>query len=527
MGEPREGGARGRKGPVRRGGRRWAAGLTAGVLVAANGAMAQPVVQVAEGRLAGHEADGVSAFLGVPFAAPPVGANRWRAPAPAADWQGVRSAAQFAPSCSQGVAPGGFGPWTAEYVAQDPVAEDCLYLNVWAPAKRAGKRPVMVWIHGGAFMAGSGSVPIYEGAGLAAKDVVVVTVNYRLGALGFLAHPELTGEAGASGNYGLMDQVAALRWIKRNIAAFGGDPDQVTIAGQSAGALSVLALMEAPGARGLFSRAIAQSGAGLSMPTPPLAAVEPQGQAFATAAGARTLAELRALPVEKLLAASGPAPRFFPIRDGAVLPAKPGALADVPLITGLTADEGSAFNPRYGQATSAAFQAQARTQFGPAAERLLALYPTATDAQAGKAALTLARDKGVAATLLWLEARAAGSRAPAYAYIYDHPEPGPGADRFGAFHSSEIPYVFRTLDKAARPFVEQDRALAELMSTYWLNFVRHGDPNGAGVPTWAPYVAGGSDVMRLGERPGVQGLGSEKLKLFRVYSRGGGPLSVF
>lgn len=220
---------------------------------------------VQQGRVAGTKHGEVAAFLGVPFAAPPTGERRWKPPAPASSWNGVRKADALPASCQQGVTPNGFGPWTHEYVVTSAVSEDCLYLNVWTPAKTSGEKlPVLVWIHGGGFSGGSASVPIYDGSKLAAKGVVVIAINYRLGLYGFLAHPALTAEspAHASGNYGLLDQVAALQWIKANVAAFGGDPDRVTIAGQSAGAMSVHHLIASPLAKGLFAQAIAQSGSG-------------------------------------------------------------------------------------------------------------------------------------------------------------------------------------------------------------------------------------------------------------------------
>lgn len=496
-------------------------------------AVAQPAAKVAEGGLRGIARGSVDAFLGVPFAAPPTSDRRWRAPAPAAAWTGTRSAEAYAPSCQQFIAPQGFGPWTSEYVVQGEVSEDCLYLNVWAPAARARKRPVLVWIHGGAFMSGSGSVPIYDGEALARKGIVVVTINYRIGGLGFLAHPELTREADGSGNFGLLDQIAALRWVRENIAAFGGDPDQVTIAGQSAGAMSVLYLMEAPAARGLFARAIAQSGAGLTLPPPTLAEAEEKGIAFQHAMGAGTLAELRALPAAKVAAympqpgpGGVPALPFVPVRDGRVMPATPAPLVPMPVITGLTADEPSGFDPLYGKVGQAAFRARLAAQFGDAGG-LAEAYPAATDAEAARRAVELSRDVGVAATLEWAERRASSGAAPAFIYLYDHAEPGPGAERFRAFHSAEIPYVFQTLGKAQRPFTSQDFAVSDRMSSYWLNFVLRGDPNGPGLPFWPRYAIGEDRVMRLGAEPGSVSLGAEKMSLFRRLRAAGARLSIF
>lgn len=509
-----------------------ATALLATTVLVAGGAMAQPTAQVAQGRLAGKALPGeVSAYLGVPYAAPPTGAARWRSPAPPVPWTGLRQADRFGASCPQPITPQGFGPWTSEYVVQGEVAEDCLFLNIWTPAKPAArKRPVLVWVHGGAFLSGSGSVPIYDGAELARQDVIVVTLNYRLGVLGFLAHPELTAESGGSGNYGLMDQVAALRWVRANIAHFGGDPDQVTVAGQSAGALSVLDLMEAPGARGLFARAIAQSGAGLTLPMSPLEAAEQAGAVFAKGKGAASIAALRALSLDQLMAGPPgggmPSLQFVPIRDGKVLPAKPTALARTPLLTGLTADEGSGFNPVYGKATPTALKSQIEAQFGAHAAQVLAAYPAATESEAGQVALQLARDKGVVATLAWLDSNV-GGRAAAYAYFYDHPEPGPGAARFGAFHSSEIPYVFRTLDVGQRPFTDEDRAVSETTSAYWLNFVRTGNPNGPGLPVWDSYHLGAASLMGLGDHVGLRPLAPARAEALRAFVEDGGVLSVF
>jgi para-nitrobenzyl esterase len=483
-----------------------------------------------QGKLTGTTDRDVDAFLGVPFAAPPVGELRWKAPEPAAKWQGARAATAFAPSCPQPVDPKGFGPWTSEYVVQGAVAEDCLYLNVWAPSERRAQ-PVLVWIHGGAFTTGSGSVPIYDGAALAREGIVVVTINYRLGALGFLAHPELTKEAGASGNYGLLDAIAALRWIEKNIGAFGGDPHRVTIAGQSAGAAMVLDLVDSPLAKGLFARAIAESGAGLGINVPPLADAERTGVAFAQAKGAKSLADLRALSADEIIkpqpGAAGPPLGFAPIADGRALLAGEHFVSDVPILTGLTADEGSAMSPGYGHATKEQLATQAHTQYGDDAARFLALYPAASDAEAADSAKIAARERGIASTMLWARARAENRRSHAYVYLYVHPEPGPDSVRYGAFHSSEIPYVFKNLDKADRPYAAADRAVVLTASGYWLSFIRNGDPTGPGLVPWPPFDAKLNQYLEIGERTGTRALDARKLEIFEQAARAGRPLSLF
>jgi len=502
----------------------------AGALAAGAALGASVKAYVDQGALTGTTDGDVSTFLGVPFAAPPVGELRWKAPQPVAKWPGARNATAFAPSCPQAVTPQGFGPWTAEYVVQGAVAEDCLYLNVWAPAEKRSQ-PVLVWIHGGAFTSGSGSVPIYDGAALAREGLVVVTINYRLGALGFLAHPELTKEAGTSGNYGLLDSIAALHWIENNIGAFGGDPRRVTIAGQSAGAAVVLDLVGSPLAKGLFARAIAESGAGLRIVPTPLADAEAAGAAFAQAKGAKSLAELRALTADEIIepvAGAGSRPLgFAPIADGRAVLAGECFVSDVPLLTGLTADEGSAMSPGYGRATRAQFETQARAQYGDLAARFLALYPAASDAEAAEAAKIAARERGLASTLLWVRARAQQSSTQAYVYLYTHPEPGPDAERYGAFHSSEIPYVLETLDKAQRPYTEVDYALAKTASRYWLSFIRGGDPNGPGSAPWPAFDAKLNQYLEIGERVGTRALDARKLELFEQAARTGRPLSLF
>lgn len=304
---------------------------------------AAPVVVTEAGQVAGKPLEGVEAFLGIPYAGDTGGQNRWRAPQPAPKWSGVRQATDFGPDCQQEpphVPPGG-SPWSAEYFPTKAMSEDCLFVNVWRPTSAAGGTlPVMVWIHGGGFAGGSGSVPLYDGTALARQGIVVVSLNYRVGVFGFLAHPALTQEAGSSGNYGLMDQIAALHWVRDNIRQFGGEPAQVTIAGQSAGAASVHALLASPRAAGLFQRAIAQSGSGMGIPIPPRAAAEAMGEKLLTAAKVNTLDDLRSLPADQVADAAKapllgpPGLRFTPIIEPTVLPDPTAQQQDIPVLTG-------------------------------------------------------------------------------------------------------------------------------------------------------------------------------------------------
>jgi para-nitrobenzyl esterase len=461
-----------------------------------------PAATVAGGALEGVRQGGSDAFLGVPYAAAPTGDLRWKAPRPAASWSGVRKADRFGASCWQSISAKGFGPWTHEYVVDGPVSEDCLFLNVWTPAKRGAGRPVLVWFHGGGFSQGSGSVPIYDGAALAAQGVVVVTVNYRLGVLGFFAHPDLTREAagGATGNYGLMDMIAALKWVRVNAGAFGGDPDSVTISGQSAGGMAVHDLIVSPLAKGLFQKAIIESGLPGVAPNPPLAQAETSGLAFAKARGAEGIAALRALSPAQLAGAPG---FFAPMRDGVLLPAgDTGPASDTPVLVGVNADEGSALSASYGTTDPAKLQALLKDSYGDTAGRFEGFYAASTYEGRADASRRLLRDKSLAALYAWGRQRVGQTRSPVYAYLWTHPEPGPTADRYRAFHSSEIPYVFRTLDASPeRPFGPADRKLSLQVSSYWLNFVRTGDPNGAGLPAWPRLTREEPKIMALDVDP--------------------------
>lgn len=465
----------------------------------------------------------VTVFKGIPFAAPPVLGRRWQAPGPVVGWKGVRRADTFGASCIQTIVTER-KPWTYEFMTHGEISEDCLFLNVWTGAKSAKeRRPVFVYIYGGGFNEGSGAVPVYDGEGLARKGIVVVNFNYRVGVLGFLAHPELSKEQtpAASGNYGLLDQIAALRWIRENIAAFGGDSNRVTIAGQSAGGMSVHSLIASPLARGLFHRAIVQSGGssvgggGISLGSRTLAEAEGDGVKFAEAKGASSLADLRAMPWQKLTeappapAGGGAAPRlrFAPIVDGYVLPAPvrdvvaQGRHNDVPVLTGANVGELGGLSAPQAPVTRETFAARARQLYGAAADEFLQLYPAATDEEAAAAQVKSSREQALISMYLWARERAKTSKTPAFTYLWDHALPGPDAARFGAFHTSEVPYVLNTLYMSDRPFESADHRIADMMSSYWANFTASGDPNDKGLPRW-DSVGDKREVMEVGDRTG-------------------------
>ena len=429
-------------------------------------------VRTDSGVILGTARDGVTPFLGIPYAAPPVGNLRWRPPAPAMYRNGDWRAEQFGSSCIQSQ-PRSRLPWTEEFMTQGPVGEDCLYLNVWTAAKNASaKLPVLVWIYGGAFTEGSSAIAVYDGAELAKKGVIVVTFNYRVGPLGFLAHPELTKEGGTSGNYGLLDQIAALRWVQANIARFGGDPAQVTVIGQSAGAISVASLMRSPLAKGLFARAIALSGPGLFGPNAlggnaTLKEREEAGLAYVKAKGVTSLAELRALPASAFVPGAGAGSvnvPSSPVIDGVILPAEPPP-SQVPLMVGFVADD-------------------------------LGLGGTTPDEKAA------ARERARVSMHVWaLQQVKASSRM--YTYFFDRAIPWPAHPEFGAFHSGELPYFFHNLGKLNRPWEPVDRKLAETVATYVTNFAKTGDPYAAGLPRWPAYDPATYTTMQLGVRVGA------------------------
>jgi para-nitrobenzyl esterase len=464
---------------------------------------------VITGRWAGNSQ--VKAFFGVPFAAPPVGDLRWKPPQPVRRWDGVRAATEFGPQCLQ---PGG-NPKSVywEYSGGNlPMSEDCLTLNVWAPADTKGDAPVMVWIYGGGFQVGGSARPVFNGTRLAERGVVVVSLNYRVGALGFLAHPDLTAESPkhASGNYGLLDQVAGLQWVQRNIRSFGGNPGNVTIFGQSAGASSVVHLMASPLARGLFQRAIAESTA-LPEKMAPLADAEAQGKAFADKLGAASLAELRAKSGQEILDAKTTA---WPIVDGWFLPAdtysqfRTGKEAPVPFLTGWNLNEGATFPHA---ASLAAYTQSVGERFGKSADRVLKLYPANDDVTARNASKNIFRDSTFAWGT-WTTARLhASHNQPTYLYLFYHAQPLGSdqgyaeidtPDQLGAFHSSEYPYIFGTLDALSRRWASADRTLSQRLQAYWANFARSGDPNGGGLPQWQKFAAKSPTIQLIGEKIG-------------------------
>ena len=455
----------------------------------------------------------VQIFLGVPFAAPPVGGLRWKAPQPPAKWEGVKKATEFSAHCMQGRIYGDM------QFPDKGNSEDCLYLNIWAPAaKSTAKYPVMVWIYGGGFQAGATSEPRQNGEVLAHKGVIVVSMNYRLGIFGFFSHPELTAESPhhASGNYGLMDQAAALRWVHDNIAAFGGDPNNVTIFGESAGSFSVCAQMASPLARKYVKRAIGESGAffGGTLSTKMLSETERRDAVFADEMGLKTIAELRAVSADKILAAvmkSNPF-RFGPNVDGYFMPASAadiygkGEQAHADLMAGWNRDEGN-YHGFFGNdpVNKETFEAKLRQRYGAAANEALKLFPAASEDEIKKSAGLLATSHFIGyGTWKWLEEHRRTGRASVYRYQFDDAPPG-GDGNDGdapgvfAYHSAEIEFVFGALDsKKEITWRPEDYKLSELMQDYWTNFAKTGNPNAPGLPEWPRYEEkNGLQVMHL------------------------------
>lgn len=467
----------------------------------------------------------VRAYLGIPYAAAPVGTLRWKHAQPVPGWQGVREAKELAAQCIQPARhPRAMSTETA---GPQAMSEDCLYANVWTPAAgREAKLPVMVWFFGGAWQTGSGGSPVFTESSLPAQGVVLVTFNHRVGPLGFLAHPELTQESPhrSSGNYGLVDQATALQWVKRNIAAFGGDPDNVTLFGQSSGASGVINQMASPHTKGLFRRAIAQSFGVRHMLT--LAEAEQQGVRFAASAGASDLAALRAMPPQEILRASIASKNtFFPIADGWFMPAPvrdrfvKGEQHRVPLIIGWTSDEGTT----YGFPGPIAARESIDKRFGSHAAQATALYPSSSESELVMSSARLHADT-MFGVPTWTAAREHSRHLQGQVWVYhfEHEQPFfPGQQylenekvpALGAYHGSDVPYVFGALHTLRRPWTATDRQISRNLQSYWLNFARSGNPNGDGLLNWPAFDAtANANVLHiagkpyLGAAPGIERL---------------------
>jgi len=491
-----------------------AAGLLAAAILAASPAAAQtgpapagaPVVDAPAGQIRGQGQGDLRVFRGIPYALPPVGARRWRAPAPMPRWTGVRNADAFGPACVQPQ----LGRLSSIYAGDPmPVSEDCLSLNIWAPAG-AQRAPVIVWIHGGALWSGSSRDPLYDGALLAGRGVIVVSINYRLGVLGWLAHPGLSRESPqrVSGNYGLLDQLEALRWVQRNIGAFGGDAANVTVAGESAGALSILYLMASPDARGLFGKAIVQSGYMISMPELRSArhgapSAEGAGELLGQALHAPDIGALRAMDPVALTnaaAASGFGP--FGNVDGHVLPEQmvdafdAGRQARIPVIAGFNSGEIRSLRVLAPPvpANAAAYESRIRERYGDLADAFLRLYPSAHMAES---ILATTRDALYGWTAERVARRQTAQGQPAYLYLFDHGYPAADEAGLHGFHASELPYMFGTFAGLPPrwprpPATPGEAALSEAMIDYWTSFARTGRPETAHAPAWPAYGAPGA-----------------------------------
>ncbi|HTI06959.1 MAG TPA: carboxylesterase family protein [Puia sp.] len=470
-------------------------------------------VRIADGALEGViETNGIRSFKGIPFAQPPVGDLRFKEPQPVKPWKGVRKANAFGPRAMQ------LPLFSDMNFRSNGMSEDCLYLNVWTPAKSSGEKlPVLVYFYGGGFVGGDGSEYRYDGESLATKGIVTITVNYRLGIFGFLSHPDLTKESPhqSSGNYGLLDQHAALAWVQKNITAFGGDPRRVTIAGESAGSISVCAQMASPLSKGLFAGAIGESGALLGNIKPVvLAEAEKVGTAFAAKSG-KSLAELRLMPATELLAATKMS-HFPTVIDGYFLPQSPsdiftaGTQMPVPLLAGWNSAE-SNYHGFLGKeaATVEGYEKVVRAVYGDKADQVLSLYKATSEEEVRQAATDLATDRFIAySTWKWIDLHSRTGGKPVYRYLYAHPRPpaaGSSGDgdampakepSMGAGHSWEIEYALGNLKtNKVYAWTPDDDKVSETMEAYFANFIKRGNPNGEGLSVWTPMQAVGSQVM--------------------------------
>ncbi len=476
-----------------------ASGFLLALMAVATVCQAEPIA-TESGLVEGVQEQSLTVFKGIPFAAPPIGGLRWRSPQPPAPWLGVRKADHFAAICPQqgSSVPG---------APTEAMGEDCLYLNIWMPSHQPGaKLPVMVWIYGGGWTTGSASMPLYWGDQLAGRGVIVVTVSYRVGAFGFLAHPELTRESPhqASGNYGLMDQIAALRWVQRNGGAFGGDPGCVTIFGQSAGSMSTCLLMSSPLAKGLFQRAIGESGGVFT----PLAAAprsdvfllrgaEATGLEFQKRLGAKSLEDMRLLPAADIVKTEQDLPFLF-VFDGYVLDRQPydtfsgGHQNDVALLVGSNADEAKPLLEGH-RITESGFKSDlAHSAFSKIPDSVLAHYAYGTDMEAFESRASLERDVRFGWDMwTWAKLQSTTGTAPVYYYNFGHLPPAPAGSpwaRWGAGHWAELPYVFGHPDQAPGAWKSGDRAISNAIIGYWTNFAKRGNPNGPGLDEWPAFT---------------------------------------
>jgi para-nitrobenzyl esterase len=483
--------------------------------------------KVTGGEVQGLVTNGISVFKGIPFAAPPAGDLRWKAPAPVQPWTGIKKADAFGPACMQ--PPNSQGNTS-------PVSEDCLYLNVWTPAKKSSEKiPVIVWIYGGGFAGGSTSISMYDGMGFAKKGVVLVSVAYRVGPFGFLAHPELSRESGkGSGTYGLQDMIAGLKWVKDNIARFGGDPAKVTIFGHSAGGMAVNMLAASPVAKGLFQRVLCMSGGsfaplqtsnqgGIGLGIPALKLGESSGEAFFKKLGASDLRAARAMSAEEIQKnVGGGIGGFRPVADGYVVPSdlysiyQANRFNDTPILVGHTSDELGSFGSR-GNMTAAQFENQIKSQYGPHAAAILSAYPHSTDAEAAKANKGLSRESTFAwSTWTWARLQKQKGKGKAFEYYYDYHE----SNVDGSGHGSDVPYAFQTLTpgRDGAPPKPEDVKLSDMISSYYVNFAKTGDPNGPGLPKWPAYVDSNPQAMVFDAKPGARPLPNlDKLKAYDAY----------
>jgi para-nitrobenzyl esterase len=481
------------------------------VMAILGGVASAATVKVEDGLIEGTVEDGLTVYRGIPYAAPPIGDLRWRPPHPVPKWQGVRKADKF------GAPPIQTNP-ALETVPYKP-SEDCLYLNVWTPAKQATDQlPVMFWIHGGGFTAGATAERLYHGEQLAKMGVVVVTVGYRLGVFGFLAHPGLSAENDmhVSGNYGLLDMIAGLKWVQKNISAFGGNPGRVTIFGESAGGAAVSILCASPLAKGLFHGAISQSGGffapvrsgvfgGPGEGVNPLADAEKAGEAFASKAGASTIAELRRVLADKLQTLSfrkpgvnGPICDRWVIMNDQYKLYQAGRYNHTPILLGYNSDEGANFGV---PSTPGVHMESVQKRYGPFAEKILKIYP-AGDTTAARMARYLMRDVAFGwPSWTWARLQAKTSKSKVFVYYFDyHPDYPPDSPKagFGAAHSDEMPLVFHHFGLPGRPKEnDADLAMSEMIMSYWANFAKQGDPNGEGLPYWPVFKDTEQQVMHF------------------------------